>query len=79
MKTIKSTAIHLQPLPEYRDPRPPHSSYKGPRAEIYGPPLPAHIATKREAERKRQIMAATVASLQEQFGAGTVFVRGVKD
>ncbi len=76
-RTIKSTALHLQPLPEYRTGRRYKRSYKGPPAIQYGPPLPAHIQAARDqlAEQHRQdAIDRAVENLRAQFGAGAVLV-----
>ena len=69
MKTIKSNAAFLEPLPEYRDPTPPKRSYKGP--PIPPEPRPA-LTLEQEKERDRAMMAAVMQKLQAQFGAGAV-------
>ena len=76
-KTIKSTALHLQPLPEYRTGRPVTEPHREPPAIHYGPALPAHIQAARDqlAEQHRQdAIDRAVENLRVQFGAGTVLV-----
>jgi hypothetical protein len=74
-KVIKSAAVHLRPMPEYRSSKPWHSSYSGPPfAPMHGPPLPEAIELARSRTRDAEVMEAVRRDLAEQFGAAAVFV-----
>lgn len=75
---ISPTVTGFEPLPEYRDPRPAHRSYKGPPIVHYGPPLPEHIRMARDEMADQERAAAmdrALENIRAQFGAGAVLVK----
>ena len=76
--TIRSQAGYLQPLPEYRQSKPWHRSYKGPPIIQYGPPLPARIQAARDAiaeQHRQDALDKALEKIRAEFGDAAVLVK----